>query len=194
MMTDQRVNTSVPLTPSFPEQFYQDPMGVDRYVVQEKVLLEWNALHSFFYTPSRQTIGFFASTALILGFIFLVIQEFLLVGVVATGAFLLILLSQQPPIPQRVIVTTLGMKREDQYFFWQQVTQFWIENIQGQQFLFLRQVYPVFRYLKINVTGQDLTTLQKVIGTYLLYKKPQQNFLEKAFEQFMHRLPINFNW
>jgi hypothetical protein len=196
MIDPQQASSSpfAPVSAEFPDQFYQDPYGVDRYVIQEKVLLQWQAQHSFFYRSSRRSLNFLIMSAVLVGIIFLVMQEFFLVGVVAAAMFVVILLSQLPPEPQLCQITTLGLKRGTQYVYWGQLTQFWIEPIQGQYFLYLRQVFPFYQKIKLNVTGQDLNQFQKTIGTYLLYKKPQQNWLEMMLEKVIYQLPFNLNW
>lgn len=176
----------------FPEQFYQDPTGIDRYIVQEKIWAEWHGptrIHSQF---ADQTLRRGAGVLLIISAICFIFGEFMTPIVLWAGGFLFYLLIKQPSPEQTIKVTTLGVKFDREYVYWQQLSQFWIEERDGQTYLYLRQVFPmVMTHRAIVPASADLTELKTTIGKYILYKVPDFNRIDRWLRDFTQRLPID---
>jgi hypothetical protein len=176
----------------FPEQFYQDPTGIDRYIVQEKIWAEWTGptrLHAQF-TNQRLRQG--AGGILIISAICFIFGELMTPVVLWAGAFLFYLLVKQPSPDQTVKVTTLGIKFDREYVYWQQLSQFWIEERDGHTYLYLRQIFPMVTIQRAIVPpSTDATELKTTIGKYILYKVPDFPRIDRWVREFSQRLPID---
>lgn len=180
--------------PAFPETYYSDPRGIDRYVVQEKVLMTWRAPSKI--ERSRSTTE---KKQLILIVLFVILILILLGEVTFALMFGLVcgiygILAITPPTYTECSVTTLGIKVGEKYYFWPDLSQFWWEAYGQSKVLHLRAVFPDFQVVKLIVPEIDFTEMEKVIGTYLLYKKPQQTRWEKLKKELQAKLPIDLEF
>ncbi|MBW7944178.1 hypothetical protein H3C70_02165 [Patescibacteria group bacterium] len=180
--------------PQFPEQYYQDPMGLDRYVVQEKILFEWRA-PSKIERKHQGTERLYLT--LIIFFCILVavlLGEFVvaLVFTVMSGLYFLLMTSK--PLFLNCSITTLGVKVGEKYYFWSDVSQFWFEDRGESRVLYLRVVFPQLQKVRLIIHPSDEEEIQTKLGTYLLYKKPQQTTSEKLWRQLTEKLPIDLEF
>lgn len=175
---------------TFPEQYYEDPYGVDRYVVQEKTLFEWK-------TPSKVEINWKRSDFVqlmlfvtLLSLILLLLGDPLLFLVFLTGAFLLIVHLRSKPTFLNCKITTIGIKIEDQYSYWPQLIQFWFETKGKTHFLYFRDGLAAGRSRKLIVPESEEEKIKTTFGTYLLYKKPQQTRWQRLAQQVIEKTPL----
>ncbi len=180
--------------PQFPEKYYQDPMGLDRYVVQEKILFEWRA-PSKIERKHQGTERLYLT--LIIFFCILVavlLGEFVVALVFAVMSGLYFLLMTSKPLFLNCSVTTLGVKVGDKYYFWSDVSQFWFEDRGESRVLYLRVVFPQLQKIRLIIHPSDEEEIQTKLGMYLLYKKPQQTTSEKLWRQLTEKLPIDLEF
>ncbi|CAN5284731.1 hypothetical protein BH10PAT2_BH10PAT2_1440 [soil metagenome] len=175
---------------SFPDQYYVDPYGVDRYVVQEKTLFEWKTPSKVERNWKRSDLAQLILLVALLGLILLLLGDPLLFLVFMSGAILLIIYSMSKPTFLSCKITTLGIKIEDQYYFWSQLAQFWMEPKGKTHFLFFRDVLSNYRFRRLIITEADEEKIKTTIGTYLLYKKPQQTQWEKFVQKVLEKTPL----
>lgn len=193
MPEDQRP----PTTEQFPDQFYQDPYGVDRYVVQEKSLFSWKSLSKSDRPRQRREMLQYVFFAVLVCLIIFFIGEWLLAVVVAVASVILLTNLLTPPTLLNCTVTTIGIKVEETYYYWPQLSQFWFEvrhnESVDEHVLYLRNVvgYPQLIRLRFRADEQD--DLQKAIGRYLLLKKPQRNRWEKFVDRLQEKFPLRFD-
>lgn len=180
--------------PAFPETYYSDPRGLDRYVVQEKILMTWRA-------PSKIERNRSATEKkqLMLIVVFILLILILLGEVTFALMFGLVcgiygILAITPPTYMECSVTTLGIKVGEKYYFWPDLSQFWWETYGQSKVLHLRVVFPDYQVVKLIVPDIDFAEMEKTIGTYLLYKKPQQTRLEKLKKEIQAKLPIDLEF
>jgi len=175
---------------NFPDQYYVDPYGVDRYVVQEKTLFEWRTPSKVERNWKRSDMVQLVLFIALLGLILLLLGDPLLFLVFLTGAALAIIYWMSKPTFLNCKVTTLGIKVEDQYYYWPQMTQFWIEVKGKTHFLFFREIYSNYRFRRLIITEADEEKLKTTIGTYVLYKKPMQTQWEKFVQKVLEKTPL----
>ncbi|GEM_PF-748047 len=180
--------------PQFPDKYYQDPLGLDRYVVQEKLLFEWRA-------PSRieRSRSGSEQTQIILIILFCILVTVLLgelvVAVVfAALAMLYFVLMTSKPLYLDCSITTLGVKVGEKYYFWQDISQFWFESRGKSRVMYLRVVFPHLHTLRLIIHEPDEAEIQTQMGNYLLYKKPQQSASEKFLKTISEKLPIDLEF
>lgn len=178
---------------SFPEDFYHDPYGLDRYVVQEKVLFSWKSPNKIDRQRTRSEMIQILLFFVLVGVVLLLLREVLLAGVAAAGAVLYLSLILTKPTFLDCHITTIGLKIDNRYYFWQQLTQFWFDTKHGSRVLYLRNIYPNVQHIKLLILPSDEESITKTLGKYLLYKKPQQTGAEKLIEQVMDQVLVHFD-
>jgi hypothetical protein len=156
----------------FGDEFYQDPYGLDRYVVQEKALFEWRSPSKIDRKRTRsdffQIILFFV----IIGLIIVLLGEMLLFLVFLAGAFLYLVTIVTRPTFLQAHITTLGIKVEDKYYFWPQIPQFWFESRLDTRVLVFRHFGPNMKNVRLAVQSSDEETITTILGKYILCKRP----------------------
>ncbi len=183
-----------PNNQSFPEKFYQDPLGLDRYVVQEKMLVEWQAPNKLTKKRASSEKKHLFILMLLVLLLLILLQEILLAVVLLVLGFLYMILSAVPPAHLLCSVTTIGIKYGERYFFWPDLSQFWIEEKNTGQVLFIRSIFPRIQVWKFIIPDAEEAKIKNAIGTYLLYKKPSQSTLEKVLRSWAEKLPFDINF
>ncbi len=175
---------------NFPDQFYVDPYGVDRYVVQEKTLFEWKTPSKVERLWTRSGIVQLVLFVVLLSLILLLLGDPLLFLVFFTGSILLVLYLTSKPTFLNCKITTLGIKVEDQYYYWPQLSQFWFETKNKTHFLCFRDLLAGNRYRHLILAQADADEVKTTIGSYLLFKKPHQTQLEKMWQSIAEKTPF----
>ncbi len=175
---------------TFPDQYYVDPYGVDRYVVQEKTLFEWKTPSKVERNWKRSDFVQLLLFVALLGLILLLLGDPLLFLVFVSGAVLIIIHLRSKATYLNCKITTIGLKVEDQYAYWPQLIQFWLETKGKTHFLFYRDATMPNRYLKLIISENDEDEIKKKIGTYLLFKKPQETRWQKFMQSVIDKTPL----
>jgi hypothetical protein len=178
----------------FPDKFYQDPYGLDRYVVQEKVLFEWRAPSKLERKRTRsdffQIVLFFVIIALIL----FLLNELLLLTVFIAGAFLYLVTILSRPTFLESQISTLGIKVEDKYYFWPQIPQFWFESKLDTRILVFRYVGVTIHNVRLAIPSGDEEQMKTILGKYILCKKPTLSKFDNWVEETKQMLSIFFDY
>lgn len=178
-------------SPALPEKYYQDPLGLERYVVQEKVLFEWRAPSKLERrrSPAQQTqlmlIAVFCVVVTVL------LAELLVALTFAVLAGLIFILLNSKPLYLDCSITTLGVKVGDKYYFWGDVSQFWFENRAESRVMYLRLIFPQVQKVRLIIRQPDEEMIKQIMANYLLYKKPQLTTAEKMWQSVSRQLPID---
>lgn len=180
-------------TSNFPENFYVDPTGLDRYVVQEKVLFSWQGPSKIIKKRSKNQTLQLILFAVILILILILLQEILLAGVVVMFSFLYIVFEATPPLLLQCQITTIGLKIEDKYYYWPQLSQFWFETKHTTRILHVRNLYPYLQVIKLIIQENEEEDIKNILGKYLLFKKPQPKFMEKWLKKASSYLPLDID-
>jgi len=179
--------------PQFPDKYYDDPTGIDRYVVQEKVLFAWQGPSKIDKKKKRQEIAQIILLAIILILILSLLQEYLLTVVLAMFTVLYLMFETSPPLLLQYQITTIGLKIEDKYYYWPQLSQFWFEDRQETRILMVRNLFPRVQVMKLIIRAEDEDEIKTSLGKYLLYKKPTQTSLEKFLHRASAYLPLDLD-
>jgi hypothetical protein len=188
--TEQKDTTK----PSFPDTYYSDPRGIDRYVVQEKELYAWRSPSKIerarTLTEKKQLILIAVFMALVL----VLLGELMIAVMFMMICIVYALLAAAPPTYLDCEITTLGVKVGEKYYFWPDMSQFWWEEHGDNRVLYFRVIFPDFATLRLVVPKVDEEKIETTIGTYLLYKKPQQTKFEKWKKELLEKLPIDLEF
>jgi hypothetical protein len=113
--------------------------------------------------------------------------------VFVTGAIVVVAVMISKPTYLTCQITTIGLKVDEQYNYWPEMTQFWFETKSGVRILYLRSLVSNLKYLRFIINPADEEEVKTTIGKYLLYKKPYQNQFEKMVDTVRDKIPLNFD-
>lgn len=178
----------------FPDEFYVDPDGRKRYVVQEKVLLEWSAPSKVDQPRTTKELGQYVLGLAIVALILLILQEWWLLMVFIGVVIIFFATILSAPSYLKCQVTTIGIKVEEKYYYWEQFSQFWFEDRKDQRMALFRVVWPTDMRLKLLYPDELEDEILTIAGKYLLYKKPQQTSADKIREWIRQQLPPELEW
>ncbi len=178
---------------TFPEEFYRDPLGLNRYVVQEKVLMNWLTPNRVKKEWQKSELMTMAIASLGASLILLFLGEYFLLFVLLITIGLVVLLTTTKPVQLQCQITTIGVKVDEKYYFWPQLSQFWFESRRGVLFLCLRDIFSQPMIVKLIIRPEDQEKIKTTIGTYLLYKKPQRTPWQKFLEPLTDKLPFDLD-
>jgi len=147
----------------FPEKFYDDPTGLDRYVVQEKMLFSWQGPSKIDKKKKKNEVAQLILFAVILILILFLLQEIFLGIIVLLFAILYIIFEASPPLLLQCQISTIGIKVEDKYYYWPQLTQFWFESKNETRILHVRNIYPRLQVIKLIIHPDDELEMQGLV-------------------------------
>jgi len=179
---------------SFPDEYYQDPFGINRYVIQEKELFSWRAPSKIERKRSRNEHLQLLLIVIFCVVVFVLLSEIAIAIVFTMLAGVYALLMASPPTQMECRVTTLGVKVDEKYYFWPDMSQFWMEEKNADRVLYLRVIFPALKIMKLVISAANEEQLRKIIGNYLLYKKPQQTQTQKLFKSLAEKLPVDLEF
>jgi hypothetical protein len=163
---------------NFPEDFYHDPTGVDRYVVQERELVSWKAPSKLERERNLREFIQVLLLTIMIGLILLLIGEFLLTIVLGAMGILYVVMITAKPTFLNIHVTTIGIKVEEKYYFWPMMTQFWFEDRLDEKVLSFRYFENGFHVGRFLVPPSEVDHIQQEMGKFLLCKKPSLSRFE----------------
>lgn len=178
----------------FPEQYYADPFGLERYVVQEKSLYEWLAPSKIEQGRTRNELIQYTLLFVLVSLITLLISGVLAFVVVMVGSIVLFLTIFSPAAFLQCKISTIGIKVEETYYYWQNLSQYWFEERKNSTILYFRTIYPKVGIHHIVIPNDEKENVMKKIGTYLLYKKPQETSLTKWWSRLKEHFPIELDF
>ena len=141
--------------PQFPEEFYQDPTGINRYVVQEKILFTWQSPSKVMKKYQRTELSSYGFGVVIITIILLLVNEYMLVILFLMVAGVIAFTETTQPFQLHCQISTIGIKVEDKYYYWSQLSQFWIEEKKNITFLYLRDLFPRTRIFRLIINASD---------------------------------------
>jgi hypothetical protein len=162
-------------------------------VKQVQVLVSWKAPSRVFVTRSRSFWVNTLSIAGLFGLIFLLIQEWLLVVVIAALVFVFYVYSTVPPDELEHQITTRGVRYGDREYRWEELAQFWISESYGQKILNLATYAMVPGRLEILLGEIGEETIRKILRQYLLEETPPPGFLDKASNFLAKKFPLDIS-
>lgn len=146
------------------------------------ILVEWDAPERMFKAYSREFYRKIAIIILFFAIIFLVLKEFLLVGVLGVVFFAIYVFHTIPPRKVRHQITTNGINYASEHLYkWEELQSFFIEKKEDTNILNVNTVEPlpgrIFLLLDESV---DLTNLQEIINERIsIIEDPQMGTIDQ---------------
>ena len=125
-------------------------------VIVEESILEWQAPDRPFKERDKSWFTTVAVIVVLVSFVALLLQEFLLLGVVFALAFVGYVLATKPP--QRIThrITSRGVFFGEKFYSWEELSEFWFKSLGDVQVLVIsvKKGFPSRTYFKMEIRGK----------------------------------------
>lgn len=159
--------------------------------MEEKVLLDWEAPDRPFTKRSKAYFNNLFAIIFILAIVAIFFKEFLLTGALLALAFIQYVLGTVPPRMIKNQITNYGIKTHGAEYTWDELTDFWFTEKDGQKILNVdtKRVFPGRLFLLLSSVDQN--TVGKLLNEHLTYHRvPHIDILERLSSEFSRRFRL----
>lgn len=156
----------------------------------EKVVIEWTAPNRPFKKRKRQYYTTLGMIVLLIGLILFFANQFMLIAVLLSVAFLAYILSSIPPETITNQITTYGIRTDQQLFYWDELGTFWYDQRHKQRILFIQVMRFPFR-LTLLLGDQSEAEVTEILSQVLLQKQPPASTFDKAAAWLQEKIPLD---
>ncbi len=158
-----------------------------------KTLLTWVAPSRPFRKKDRSYYTTIAILVILLGLIALLMQEFLLIGVLLAITFLAYVLAFVPPHDVTYKISTQGVTIGDHFWFWHELDSFWFKEKEGFKVLYIQTLlrFPGQLMLVLSPPAGGEEETKKIIARFLPFVEvPYKTWIEKWSEGLQKHFPL----
>lgn len=174
-----------PQTPLAPDSddLYNDPI---------KTYFSWKALSRPFRKKDRSYFTTIATIVVLLILISILAQEFLLVGVLLTLAFVAYVLGFTPPEEVDYKISSQGVTICDRFYFWDELDSFWFSEKDGFAILHLLTFLRFPGQLMMVLEKQaDEEEIKRIVARFLPYHEiPPKSLVDGWGEALQRYFPL----
>ncbi|MBI2196116.1 hypothetical protein HYU45_00725 [Candidatus Daviesbacteria bacterium] len=157
-----------------------------------KTLLSWEAPARPFRKKDR---SYYTTIAVLAIFLVLVVffwlQDFLLIGVIASFAFVTYVLAFVPPHNITYQISTQGITIGEDFYFWHFLDSFWFKEKDGLKVLHIQTLLRFPTQLMLVLGKEDEEKIKKTVARFLpFHEKPYKSWMEKWSESLQKHLPL----
>lgn len=158
-----------------------------------EVLLSWKSPSH----PFKKRNALFYQTVAAITFLLVVIvfflNEFMLIGVILSIAFVVYVISTVPPIEVEHKITPLGFDNAGRVYRWIELSSFWFEEKWGYRMLVIHTRLPfpgqVRAVLNDNIPPEKV---KELVGKYLQYmNKPIKSWADNVSDWLGKKIPLD---
>ena len=140
-------------------------------VIVEESILEWQAPDRPFKERDKSWFTTVAVIVVLVSFVALLLQEFLLLGVVFALA------------PQRIThrITSRGVFFGEKFYSWEELSEFWFKSLGDVQVLVIsvKKGFPSQLIMLLDGIGEG--SVREILENYLKFvSAPQEDWMEKS--------------
>ena len=156
-----------------------------------KTLLSWEAPARPFRKKDRSFYTTIAILAILLIIISFLAQEFLLIGVILSFAFVTYVLAFVPPKEITYTISTQGITVGEDFYFWHYLDSFWFKEKDGSKVLHIQTWLRFPAQLMLVLKGEDEEKIKKIVARFLpFHEKPFKSWMEKWSESLQKHFPL----
>ena len=173
-----------------PDENFQPKIGEAGEI---KTLLSWTAPARPFRKKDRSYYTTVAILIILLALIAVLIQEFLLIGVLFALGFVTYVLAFVPPGDVDYKISTQGVTIGENFYFWHTLDSFWFRQKENMKVLFIqtRIRFPGQLMLVLNPSKTDEEEIKKEIAKFLPFHEiPQTTLLERWADGLAKHFPL----
>ncbi|OIO14058.1 hypothetical protein COV53_01205 [Candidatus Gottesmanbacteria bacterium CG11_big_fil_rev_8_21_14_0_20_37_11] len=157
-----------------------------------EILLTWKSPSHPYKKRNRvfyQTVA--AITFLLVAIVFFM-NDFLLIGVILSVAFVVYATSTIPPVEVKHKITPIGFENAGRLFKWIELYSFWFEEKWNHKVLIIQTRLPFPPQIRMVINNDIEKNVKEVIGKYLLFQeKPTRSFVDSLSHWFSQKIPLD---
>ncbi len=156
-----------------------------------KTLLTWIAPSRPFRKKDHSYYTTIAILVILLGLIALLMQEFLLIGVLLAITFVAYVLAFVPPHDVTYKISTQGVTIDNHFWFWHELDSFWFKEKEGFKVLYIQTILRFPGQLMLVLKEQDEEETKKIIARFLPFHEiPQMSTFDRWSEGLAKHFPL----
>ncbi len=156
-----------------------------------KTLASWQAPARPFRKRDRSYYTTIAILAILLVLIAFLAQEFLLIGVILSFAFVAYVLAFVPPKEITYKVSTQGITVGEDFYFWHFLDAFWFKEKDGAKVLHIQTWLRFPAQIMLVLKREDEEKIKKIVARFLpFHEKPYKSWIEKWSESLQKHFPL----
>ncbi|MDO8577249.1 MAG: hypothetical protein Q7R82_02830 [Candidatus Daviesbacteria bacterium] len=156
-----------------------------------KTLLFWEAPARPFRKKDRSYYTTIAILAVLLMLIAFLAQEFLLIGVILSFAFVTYVLAFITPHKINYKISTQGITVGEDFYFWHILDAFWFKQKDGSKVLHIQTRLNFPSQLMLVLGDQDEEKIKKLVARFLPFVEvPYKSWVEKWSESLQKHFPL----
>lgn len=156
----------------------------------EKLLIEWTSPARPYKTRSREFYSTIVSIVFLLGIILLLLQEFLLIGVIIAFAFLAYVLATNKPNNVIHQITTKGIRTDHILYDWSDLTNFWLKKQWDQEVIICQTKKALPGIILMVIDDKKRKDIIKTLGDKIPLEKPLDSFVDRASQWLGDKIPL----
>ncbi len=179
----------------------EEPVSPSRSVVKpdpsmygEKVLEHsWTAPNRIVSQLSQKSAKTIIVIAVSVSLLFALMQEFLLIMVIASAGFLYYMLSKSPATEVTHEVSTHGLwYAREQFYYWYELKQFFFKEQNGGLFLCVDTVERLPGRIFLNINPDDREKLKELFAKRLLFLEEEpKGFIDRAYGSVVSKIALD---
>lgn len=177
-----------PISPS------QTTVKPDPSMYGEKVLEHsWTAPNRIVSQLSQKSAKTIIVIAVSVSLLFALMQEFLLIIVIASAGFLYYMLSKSPATEVTHEVSTHGLwYAREQFYYWYELKQFFFKGADDGLFLCVDTVERLPGRIFLNISPADREKLKELFAKRLLFLEEEpKGFIDKAYGSAVSKFALD---
>ena len=155
-----------------------------------KVLVEWSSPSRLFKRLSREKFATIGAIVFLVAIILIFLKEWFLIAVIVALVFFAYILASVQPEEITHQITNKGVMTGGKSYPWGQLVNFWFEQKEDQEILFLDGADRFNFRLMILLGEKKADELRKILAQYLPEEKPQKTWIDKAGEWITRQIPL----
>ena len=158
---------------------------------ENNVLLEWESESRPFRPRSKEFYKTAVAIVALVSIILVFIGEFLLIGVIIATFFVMYVLSTVPPEKIKHKFTTLGIETGDHFHKWEEMSQFWFDEKNGQKILVVKMLLGFPSHLQLLFGNVSEEKVREFLGNKIPFReKPEKTFLDNPSTWLSQKIPL----
>ncbi len=155
----------------------------------EEAIFEWKAMSRPYKKRNRQYYTTVALIVFLVSAILFFAGQFLPIAVVVTVAFLVYVLSSVPPQESRIIITSYGIRFDEQLYYWEELGRFWFDERNGQPVINIELGRFPHR-ITLLYQEKDEESIVDILSEVLLQERPPLTSYERASKWLAEKVPL----
>lgn len=192
---DQAYNQPEPNAPNQPWNAnylddHQPPLRVVSQPEPEKLLYEWRSPSRPYKKRSKEFYSTIAAIIVLLAIILVFANEFLLLGVTLSLAFLAYVLASVKPDTVAHALTNKGIRTGKRLYRYGELGRFWWDSKWKQQFAQVETPLQFPGQITLLLGEGEVDKIEDILTRYLIKEKPEPTWADRAADWLQKKVPL----